>query len=830
MAYNYQTPYLPNLNTSRNSWASGSYGFKPIPTLFLPIGQPAGILAEGPSLFTGGFFDEFPTDGTFLAHCFDNDIDTWFESKQFSSAYPNNSLIFVFLDPQTLIKDPTWNGLVTRDLLDGHERFVGKVRISFPTKQTAIGNVSCETTNYFDINNYANTVWSQVGLSHTTFVNQTQEHTFGSQYPGIQSQLTVPSKDYPLVNYQRDAYQAVRFKWKGNDGTYISGGSSGEGARISGINFWETQKIPEREYVEFNDAITTTHGWKAPRYDGVKLKGLQVNKYTPPTKNTRLGDPDHYEGDKTYGTNPVIEEHSSALYISNTVIDAYDENPQFAKIKDHSYIDIKSILLINTDDDTVQTLNANTEKFDVFHRFITNDFPTGAPFQMKVIDPAIANKLKNQYHCKMNKGFLLKSFRYNPDDFVLPGMELDGVTELPPPPPYTEGLWIANPLGLYNAHSGSVTSPPNPTGTVPPELSFGSLLKNQNADGANWVNAIYGPNEGGELRFRWGTSYFTISTFVPFAIPIQPFYSGDNTTFIKNKFTSQFVKKSNDPSQLPNTFSLPKVNNLMKQMQAAYPGSTFVDLVSGDSAPPWDFNPTWRANVFIGSCIKWLTTSGSATELHLTLHDGTKDYSGRNDEMSISTFEVDRNADDEYLNFNPIVNTTLSSPGPVMKFMKLKNQPQFKPTVPHNDNTSPTTKDIINRSVVALGNNNNYLAMSEEYGSFFDYGPGSPSTNLDVDVYGQDAAGNPFPYENTPENSKNFSGSYTYQLSFLDKSHTLISDVAKNEELFDGIGQEGVVIIPNYVKPEIRDNIDYYLQKAGISTKGTPTKAPARGK
>ena len=59
-------------------------------------------------------------------------------------------------------------------------------------------------------------------------------------------------------------------------------------------------------------------------------------------------------------------------------------------------------------------------------------------------------------------------------------------------------------------------------------------------------------------------------------------------------------------------------------------------------------------------------------------------------------------------------------------------------------------------------------------------------------------------------------GSFTYQLSFLDKDHTLITNLNKDAELFDGIGVKGVVIIPENVYPKIKNNIQYYLQQAGI--------------
>ena len=59
-----------------------------------------------------------------------------------------------------------------------------------------------------------------------------------------------------------------------------------------------------------------------------------------------------------------------------------------------------------------------------------------------------------------------------------------------------------------------------------------------------------------------------------------------------------------------------------------------------------------------------------------------------------------------------------------------------------------------------------------------------------------------------------YSGSVRYQLSFLDKDHTIITDLNKEGELFDGVGSKEIILIPNNLKPEIRNNLDFYIQQA----------------
>ena len=74
----------------------------------------------------------------------------------------------------------------------------------------------------------------------------------------------------------------------------------------------------------------------------------------------------------------------------------------------------------------------------------------------------------------------------------------------------------------------------------------------------------------------------------------------------------------------------------------------------------------------------------------------------------------------------------------------------------------------------------------------------------------------------TPANF--YSGSFYWEMSFLDKDHTLIMDLNKTTELYDGIGDKGLVLVPQHSHPQVSMNIDWYLQKAGITTSAPPTQ------
>ena len=81
------------------------------------------------------------------------------------------------------------------------------------------------------------------------------------------------------------------------------------------------------------------------------------------------------------------------------------------------------------------------------------------------------------------------------------------------------------------------------------------------------------------------------------------------------------------------------------------------------------------------------------------------------------------------------------------------------------------------------------------------------------------------------EETQNYPGAennhYHFQLSFLDKGPTLIANIDKDNELFDGIGEKGLVLVPEFLEGDIKKNIEFYLRKAGIIEKRT-IKAPPR--
>ena len=69
-----------------------------------------------------------------------------------------------------------------------------------------------------------------------------------------------------------------------------------------------------------------------------------------------------------------------------------------------------------------------------------------------------------------------------------------------------------------------------------------------------------------------------------------------------------------------------------------------------------------------------------------------------------------------------------------------------------------------------------------------------------------------------------------YQISYVEKAPVIIADVVKTEDLTNGIGEKGFIIIPDNLNKDIKKNIDFYLDQTGLIETGGIEKAPKQGK
>ena len=606
---------------------------------------------------------------------------------------------------------------------------------------------------------------------------------------------------------------------------------------LPGGNTLVTHSFEERLLTaEFDDALCDQAAWKNSRYDGSKLIAKNYNVFTP--SSSAAG----WAGDESYQNLPVISKHSTALYIANTVVGG-NEDPQYATIKNHSYVGINKILLINPKDESVQVIDKATEPYQQFHRFITNDFGTGVECKIKVLDESISDNLQGRHKVKMNKGWLLKTFDYK---FVKDNQGVLG--------------------GSGNSHGGLAQRAKSLIENNSMYLyRSGSLLNNYLVTGSYQYN-IPSSSINNALRFRYG-----IVEMFPGASDglghklteqrVGPSFA--SSSIIENKFTTQYYTGSygfivHQPNQRTGSYHVIGTTNHLD------PTST------NNMADFMNTTGLGSASKFLGiDSLKFLKDNNDnsrlleqeKTEMHITFFEGTKDFApGLNDERSISTFEVDQNIAALGLDQGGICNGYLPTNHELV--FKGVNDGRFYPT------TETFFDDFQNAHIMTdIGA---MVTMSDNY----TFNPpdsngcvaldtnilpggnwGGPSTGQkmqagltidrynDIHCYVQGGAlgaignrgaitGSADPTTNFGQTSQlsnmhtnNFySGSFNYQMSFLDKDHTLIVDLDKDAELFDGIGQKGVLVIPDNIDPQVAFNIEYYLNKAGIINDTSDTK------
>lgn len=568
-----------------------------------------------------------------------------------------------------------------------------------------------------------------------------------------------------------------------------------------------TKSFEDRQFTaEFDDSLLDQAAWKNSRYDGAKLTANKFNVFTPTSTqiDTTLTSSGEVEGkfitvdggsvvwggDKTYQNLSVISQHSTALYIANTVIGG-TEDSQFATIKKHSYVNINKILLINPINETVQIIDKATEPFQEFHRFITNDFPTGTTCKVKVLDESISDNLKSEYRVKMNKGWLLKTFDYN---FVL---DTDGV------------------LGGSGA-----TSPANASSLIENNSMYlyrsGSVADNYWQTGSQ-VLPIASASLSNQLRFRYGVIEMYDAAAGKghqlTADRIGPSFA--SSSIIENKFTKQYYSGSfGFIKHQPNTAS---------NSMATFMGTTGLGSASR-------FLGLDTLNFLQKNNSNTNLTEQEKTEIHVTFFDGTKDFApGVHDERSISTFEVDQNVAALGLEQGGGCNDGLPTNHELT--FKGVDDGRFYPI------TSTFSDDIRNAHVQADASfpGDGCVPLDQPISSSGNGGVDQfLQSGITIDFiqnircYVQGGALGPVGYVGTTSGSTNsqlsnmtsdnfYSGSvFNYEVSFLDKDHTLILDIDKKTELFDGIGQKGVLIIPDNSDPQVAFNIEYYLEKSGI--------------
>jgi len=582
------------------------------------------------------------------------------------------------------------------------------------------------------------------------------------------------------------------------------------GIYYPGTNNLVTHSYSDAEFnAEFDDALLDQLAWKNSRYNGSRLIAKKINKFTPSSSA--------WQGDSSWGTQPVLMNQTTALYIANSVV-GYKENSNYTDIKNHSYVGINKILLINHISETVQIIDRAVEPYEEFHRFVTNDFPTGQKCMVKIIDESIGTNLAPHHRVKMNKGYLLKSF-----DFNFAGEQSGSL-----------GVLSEN-NSMYLYTGGSKMDNYYITGSIGPGgVSGPTLVPQNNAFRFKFaVNEMFGSTKG---YVGSGSAFghkFGIDRIGP---------SFASSSIIENKFTQQFYSGS---------YGL--INHKPE-------GQTYADILkSSGLGSSSKFMAIDALNFLDNNINDSSLTEQQKTEIHITFFEGSKDFSkgvsssiSAFDERSIGTFEIDQNraqldresgdgcngglpTNYEFIfkgqndnRFKPIQHTFIDN----IQNAHLQSTSSFALSASLGVGCAPLNAPFVSGSYIQPGvtvdryEGINCVVQGGAIGKtgFIDANSSSFYLEFNNTVINNPGYGLSIASSMTSDNF--YSGSFNYQLSFLDKDHTLIMDINKEYELENGIGSKGLIIIPEHVHPQISFNLEFYLEKAGIigSNQGNTTQ------
>ncbi len=453
----------------------------------------------------------------------------------------------------------------------------------------------------------------------------------------------------------------------------------------------EVREINPQVPTEFDDSLIDMVTWKRSRYDGSRLTGAKINKYTA--------------GDITYGLNPVVEQSSVALYFGKTLIGGDGEDDNLATIKNHSYVDIEKIILINKRNDNVTTIDLKNENFKGINGYIARDFKDGSEFNIELLDDKITHKLRDTYKAKFNQGYLNKIVEHK-------GMNGGGSI-------YGEGIQV----GYIDSSSSDLFS--SYVGTSQHVLCYGNYSNTMNSDTLILKENVLTKKIWPQEHIFGAVDYISSSAQHYIYNDMQALSTFYNSLLIPYASESQY--------------------------------RLFGTVQKGQPVPAFNYSAVEDSGIRSISTfeldLEKYQISSSGTSLHTLISSSTSE-NGLRDLLQPHSFVI-----------------------PIM-------QGPHDVIVPHGYGNG--------------GNTANHAATS----------------NGKVEL------------------QYSFSGNSwalaTYQISYLEETNVIIADIDKPIELSNDVGDKGYVLIPNNIDKEISDNLDFYLDKAGLK-ESPKEKSPPRG-
>ena len=403
--------------------------------------------------------------------------------------------------------------------------------------------------------------------------------------------------------------------------------------------------------------------------------------------------------------NPVVEQKSVAIYFGKSLIGADEEDDDLVTIRNHSYLDIEKIMLIDKYTDKITTIDLKNENYKGINGYIANDLKDGSRFNIELLDNKVTHKLRDSYKAKFNQGYLKKIIEHK-------GVDGNGTT---------------TGEGIQAGYIDVIESAP-------------ATFKND----SNTQNV-----------FCYGNYDNTMNS--------------DTLTLKSNPLTRQIWPTKTTFGQTDLTAG----SNTLVNSSMAHLGT------------------------FINSMLIPIA-SESQYRLFGTLNLGQKqnqgNYGAPSDSgiKSISTFEIDL---EKYSDALGSMNGT---------------QVYANIYIDGVDRATHIPKYLL---LPIMQGPHDLMTSGITVGNGGDTGVGINSiTGVELQYYW------------SGDGNKNA----IYQISYLEETNVIIADIDKQSELANDVGDEGFVIIPDNIDKDIRDNLSFYLNKAGLKDNPDAEKLPLR--
>ena len=534
-----------------------------------------------------------------------------------------------------------------------------------------------------------------------------------------------------------------------------------------------------RDYsVEFDDALLSTEGWTNPRLDGCEITSLFQNKFSPAGTSRQYGgikseNIQHlinitrsWEGDSgNLDANPVVQTFTNTIFFGATLV-GHREDKRFPNVgPDFSYVFLSKAYTFDPENDTFFITELLGPEDDVFERVLKQDMSYASKFSFRLLDEGTEHDIQDEYSVHFNAGLFAELATYISCSEAPFNQELQLTTQ------YVAQNEIKDYYGVqYNRFL-----PKNPT--------------------QNNVPFIFNSNSRSVI-----TGSCTVNKNI-------------DTWWWRRPKTSSFFYR-------PGTAPQPAPHNSASGATSFPNGGSHLHTQGDLSNSVWGFFHRLIGHKPVGS--DFATTDD---EYRFEDENERRQYglAPAKRDLHIITFN-------EAANCVRDIQTELrygrNVTQPLRHFGRLSLSPGRLIPVP-----GVATKQVAVLSTTAFTINSKAVGPAfEEYVVQSSYDSAVQYDYYTWFVGGKDPEGATSAYSppGTVSGSGNFEGApalnkFTVS-KLIKRKNVIMADINKANHLFDGIGGQGFLCIPENINPQIKNNLDYFLKKAELIEKGPNRK------